>query len=45
MNCKILHESSSRLRIHVKHKRLSTYKADQLEFYIRQLDGSKKSSM
>ena len=41
MKCKILHESSGRLRIRVKERRMSLSEADKLETYLRRLEGVK----
>lgn len=39
MNCKILHESGGRLRVHAIQKRMTPQQADLLEYYLKALDG------
>lgn len=39
MKCKIMHESRSRMRIHMMQKRMTLKQADILEYYLRTVDG------
>ena len=39
MNCKILHETPGRLRVHLDCRRMSLRDADILEYYLRDVDG------
>ncbi|MDO4623077.1 MAG: heavy metal translocating P-type ATPase [Eubacteriales bacterium] len=39
MKCKILHESSGRIRVHIEQKHMTMDQADILEYYLRALDG------
>ena len=42
MKCKILHESTGRMRIHAEQRRMSFQQADILEAYLRQVEGVKE---
>lgn len=39
MNCKILHESGGRLRVHALQKRMTPEQADLLEYYLKTVEG------
>lgn len=45
MKCKILHESKSRLRIHMIQYRMTYSQADKLEYYLKSLDGVRKAEV
>ena len=42
MKCKILHESSGRIRVHIQKDRLSFEEADRLEYYLLSFAGVEK---
>ena len=39
MNCKIVHESRGRIRVHLMCNRMTLHDADILEYYMRNIDG------
>ena len=42
MKCKILHESSGRIRVHIQKNRMSFEEADKLEYYLLSFSGVSK---
>lgn len=45
MKCKILHESSGRIRLHVEKSRMTMEEADQLEAYLTALPGVRQATV
>ena len=43
MNCTILHESDTRLRVHMRQYRMTMEQADQLQAYLEGLEGVRKA--
>ena len=39
MKCKLLHESSGRMRVHMMQNRMTLEQADILEYYLKEVDG------
>ena len=45
MKCKILHESTGRIRVHLNCRRMTLHQADVLEYYLRNVDGVREVSV
>ena len=45
MKCKILHESSGRIRVHIQKNRMSFEEADKLEYYLLSFSGVSKAKV